>query len=137
MTTPWRDGPRPEGADGAAQRPEQEGAARPGVELGPADSGHGHGHGHKHDHGHGHKHEQEHGHEHETGGGAQEAGAPRTGLDAVDRVLAREDEISRLPVTERAAAYEDLHRELERILSEDPGKLPPGLVAAPGGWPQR
>lgn len=68
-------------------------------------------------------------------GGEPETGrtgpeAPRTGLDPVDRVLAREVEISRLPVTERAAAYEELHQELERILSEDPGKLPHGLTAA-------
>ncbi|RLZ03226.1 hypothetical protein CWC38_06870 [Kocuria tytonicola] len=123
----------PDRAGGGTGRPEQDGAASVGMAPGPAGSGH------------------EQGDAQEIGGGGQEAGTPRTGLDPVDRVLAREDEISRLPVTERAAAYEDLHRELERILNEDPGKLPHGLVAAsgrtdqgvppaagtPGGWLQR
>lgn len=115
MSAPWRGGrggeDGPVRADGATERPQQDGVAH----VGTAHTGH----------------------ESPTGGGVQEAGAPRTGLDAVDRVLAREDEISRLPVTERAAAYEDLHRELERILSEDPGRLPHGLVGPPGGWLQR
>ncbi|MDO4919874.1 hypothetical protein [Kocuria sp.] len=63
------------------------------------------------------------------GAGRHATASPRTGLDPVDRVLAREADIARLPVTERAAAYEELHAELERILSEDPGKLPQGLFA--------
>lgn len=58
---------------------------------------------------------------------------PRTGLDPVDRVLAREAEIAELPVTRRAAAYEVLHAELERILEERPGPLPSGLTGGAGG----
>ncbi|RKQ36117.1 hypothetical protein [Kocuria tytonis] len=57
---------------------------------------------------------------------------PRTGLDAVDRVLARASGIARLPVTERAAAYDSLHGELERILAADPASLPTGLSGPPG-----
>lgn len=54
---------------------------------------------------------------------------PLTGLAAVDRVVAREPEIAALPVTERAAAHEDLHRELEAILTRDPGH-PSGLTGS-------
>lgn len=57
---------------------------------------------------------------------------PRTGLDPVDRVLAREAEIAELPVTQRAAAFEALHTELERILEERPGSLPSGLTGGAG-----
>ena len=53
---------------------------------------------------------------------------PHTGLDPVDRVLAREAEIAALPVTEQAAAYDALHEELEQILNASPSSLPAGLV---------
>ena len=53
---------------------------------------------------------------------------PHTGLDPVDRVLAREADIAALPVTEQAAAYEALHGELEQILNASPNSLPAGLV---------
>ena len=53
---------------------------------------------------------------------------PHTGLDPVDRVLAREANIAALPVTEQAAAYEVLHEELERLLNASPGSLPAGLI---------
>ena len=53
---------------------------------------------------------------------------PHTGLAAVDRVLAREADISALPVTEQPAAYEALHEELERVLEAPPGSLPAGLI---------
>ncbi|CAL8897336.1 hypothetical protein KVA01_13240 [Kocuria varians] len=56
---------------------------------------------------------------------------PHTGLDPVDRVLAREAEIALLPVTERSAAYEALHAQLERVLEERPGALPTGLTGGP------
>ena len=58
---------------------------------------------------------------------------PRTGLEPVDRVLAREVEIGELPVTQRAAAYAALHAELERILEERPGHVPSGLTSGAGG----
>ncbi|MEU5468612.1 hypothetical protein [Kocuria salsicia] len=58
---------------------------------------------------------------------------PRTGLEPVDRVLAREVEIGELPVTQRAAAYAALHAELERILEARPGHVPSGLTSGAGG----
>ena len=60
-------------------------------------------------------------------------GAAPTGLDAVDRVLARAAGIEELPVTQRAEAFAELHGELERILAQDPASLPAGLApGAPG-----
>lgn len=53
---------------------------------------------------------------------------PVTGLDSVDRVLAKEAAVSELPVNERAAAYQELHAELEAILNQQPGSLPTGLT---------
>lgn len=53
---------------------------------------------------------------------------PVTGLDAVDRVLAREAAVSALPVEDRAAAYQALHDELEHILNQRPGSLPTELT---------
>jgi hypothetical protein len=53
---------------------------------------------------------------------------PVTGLDPVDRVLAREAAVSELPVNERAAAYRQLHAELESVLNQHPGSLPAGLT---------
>ena len=59
---------------------------------------------------------------------AGSAAAPVTGLDSVDRVLAKEAAVSGLPVNERAAAYQELHAELEAILNQQPGSLPTGLT---------
>ncbi|GAA4689344.1 hypothetical protein GCM10025781_02650 [Kocuria gwangalliensis] len=53
---------------------------------------------------------------------------PVTGLDPVDRVLALEAAVSELPVNERAAAYRQLHAELESVLNQHPGSLPAGLT---------
>ena len=53
---------------------------------------------------------------------------PRTGFGPVDAVLAREAQISRMPVAQRAAAFAELHTELERILAQDPGSMPAGLI---------
>lgn len=53
---------------------------------------------------------------------------PVTGLDAVDRVLAKDAAVSELPVNERAAAYQELHTELEAVLHQQPGSLPTGLT---------
>lgn len=53
---------------------------------------------------------------------------PRTGFGPVDAVLAREAGITRMPVAHRAAAFAELHTELERILAQDPGALPAGLI---------
>ena len=53
---------------------------------------------------------------------------PVTGLDAVDRVLAKDAAVSELPVNERAAAYQQLHAELEAVLDQQPGSLPAGLT---------
>lgn len=53
---------------------------------------------------------------------------PVTGLDSVDRVLAKEAAVSELSVNERAAAYQELHAELESILNQQPGSLPTGLT---------
>lgn len=65
------------------------------------------------------------------GNAADHAGfdaAPVTGLDSVERVLAKEAAVSELPVNERAAAYQELHAELEAILNQQPGSLPTGLT---------
>lgn len=51
---------------------------------------------------------------------------PVTGLDAVDRVLTKDAAVSELPVNERAAAYQQLHAELEAVLNQQPGSLPTG-----------
>ncbi|MFK4337186.1 hypothetical protein ABH921_002170 [Kocuria sp. MT07] len=59
---------------------------------------------------------------------------PRTGFGPVDAVLAREPQISRMPVAQRAAVFAELHTELERILAQDPASLPAGLV--PPGPPR-
>lgn len=61
---------------------------------------------------------------HEVPGGV----VPRTGFGPVDAVLAREAQISRMPVAQRAAAFAELHTELERILAQDPGSMPAGLI---------
>ena len=53
---------------------------------------------------------------------------PVTGLDSVDRVLAKEAAVRELPVQERAAAYQQLHDELEHILNRQPGSLPTELT---------
>lgn len=53
---------------------------------------------------------------------------PTTGLDAVDRVLAKAASVDDLPVHERAAAHRELHAELEAILNQQPGSLPSGLM---------
>lgn len=69
--------------------------------------------------------------DHRTNAGPNEAdpdAVPLTGLDPVDRVLAQEAAVSELPVNERAAAYRQLHAELESVLDQHPGSLPTGLT---------
>lgn len=57
---------------------------------------------------------------------------PVTGLDSVDRVLAKHAAVSELPINERAAAYQELHTELETILDQQPGFLPAELTGRSG-----
>lgn len=58
----------------------------------------------------------------------QRNAVPVTGLDAVDRVLTKDSAVSELPLNERAAAYQELHTELEAVLHQRPGSLPTGLT---------
>ena len=53
---------------------------------------------------------------------------PVTGLADVDRVLAREAGVRELPIHRQAAAYEQLHDELEAVLAREPAAPAAGTV---------
>lgn len=48
------------------------------------------------------------------------AASERTGVPAVDRVLARVETVGTLPVAERVAVFEQAHEELRRALDANP-----------------
>lgn len=52
--------------------------------------------------------------------GAGGAASERTGVPAVDRVLARVESVGSLPVAERVAVFEQAHEELRRALDGHP-----------------
>lgn len=49
-----------------------------------------------------------------------DAASERTGVPAVDRVLAEVETVGELPVTERVAVFERAHEELRRALDANP-----------------
>lgn len=48
------------------------------------------------------------------------AGSERTGVPAVDRVLAEVESVTQLPVAERVAVFERAHEGLRRALDANP-----------------
>ena len=64
------------------------------------------------------------------------AGTERTGVPAVDRVLAEVESVSTLPVAEHVAVFDRAHVELRRALDADPSPrapAPPAPVATASG----